>query len=141
MSRKEKKSRKREMRHKKKRKLVEVEMVEEEEPAAENASLQIEDRPRESPSPKPAPSLPAALPSFPLPTIPDAPPKSVLALQGIDQALIQAEVIDTTIVQPIQEGEGDDKSGLSNRTKVRLKELGITELFAGLSSRLAWLCN
>ena len=81
-------------------------------------------------SPTPLPSLP----SFPLPALPDAPPKSVLALQGIDQALIDAEIVDPTITLPITSDEDDDGgTRLSAKLRKRLKELGITELFAGVN--------
>jgi ATP-dependent RNA helicase DDX51/DBP6 len=73
------------------------------------------------------------LPSFPLPTPPDAPPISVLALQGLDQALVDAEIVDPTTVLPIPpDGDYDAGTSLTERTRRRLKELGITELFAGL---------
>jgi ATP-dependent RNA helicase DDX51/DBP6 len=69
-----------------------------------------------------------SLPVFSLPAPPDAPPKSVLALQGLDQALVEAEVVNPSSRLPIT-SDGDD--GLSERTRRRLLELGITELFAG----------
>jgi ATP-dependent RNA helicase DDX51/DBP6 len=73
------------------------------------------------------------LPSFPLPTPPDAPPISVLALQGLDQALVDAEIVDPTTILPIPpDGDYDAGTSLTERTRRRLKELGITELFAGL---------
>ncbi|KIJ66690.1 hypothetical protein HYDPIDRAFT_174087 [Hydnomerulius pinastri MD-312] len=70
------------------------------------------------------------LPSFPLPALPNAPPKSVLALQGLDKALIHAEVIDPATNLLISTGEEDDGMGLSAKTRKRLIELGINELFA-----------
>ena len=71
------------------------------------------------------------LPSFPLPTAPIAPPKSVLAMQGIDKALIHAEVINPDAVTPLSTAEQDDDSGLGLKTRRRLLDLGISELFAG----------
>jgi ATP-dependent RNA helicase DDX51/DBP6 len=71
----------------------------------------------------------AALPSFPLPSIPNPPPKSLLALQGLDQALVDAEIVDPGILLPLD--EHDAGSRLSELARKRLKELGITELFAG----------
>lgn len=74
----------------------------------------------------------APLPSFPAPVVPDAPSKSDLALQGLDRALVDAELVDPEKVLPIpDEGETDAGSGLSLRTRRRLKDLGIVELFAG----------
>lgn len=71
------------------------------------------------------------LPSFPLPTAPVAPPKSVLAMQGIDKALIHAKVINPDAVTPLSIAEQDHDSGLSLKTRRRLLDLGISELFAG----------
>lgn len=82
-----------------------------------------------------SPTLPATLPSFPLPILPNAPPKSVLALQGLNQALVDAEIVDSTTVLPIPlNKETDGGTRLSEKTRKRLQELGITELFAGLLS-------
>lgn len=74
----------------------------------------------------------ATLPSFPLPALPDAPSKSVLALQGLDQALIDAEIVDPATLMTIPDGEGSGGTGLSEKIRKRLKDLGITELFAGM---------
>jgi len=71
------------------------------------------------------------LPSFPSPTAPRAPPKSILAMQGIDKALIHAEVINPDAVTPLSTAEQDHDSGLSSKTRRRLLDLGISELFAG----------
>lgn len=75
----------------------------------------------------------AALPSFPLPALPDAPSKSVLALQGLDKALVDAEIVDPSTLLPIPEGDEDAGTGLDQKMRKRLRDLGITELFAGLS--------
>jgi ATP-dependent RNA helicase DDX51/DBP6 len=80
-----------------------------------------------------SPTLPAALPRFPLPTLPNAPSKSDLALQGLDKALVDAEIIDPTTSLAIpSDAEDDTVTGLSERMRKRLTELGICELFAGL---------
>ncbi|KAF8753365.1 DEAD box helicase family [Rhizoctonia solani] len=50
--------------------------------------------------PTPPVELPA-LPSFPLPSQPAPPSKAVLALQGLDQAILEAEIIDPTITTRI----------------------------------------
>ena len=74
----------------------------------------------------------AMIPSLPLPELPNAPPKSMLALQGIDQALVDAEVVDPTTVLPMDSHvDVEGNIGLGEKTRERLKELGITELFAG----------
>jgi ATP-dependent RNA helicase DDX51/DBP6 len=72
------------------------------------------------------------LPSFPLPAIPDAPSKSALALQGLDQALLDAEIVDPTTLMAIRDGEGDGGTGLGEKMRKRLRDLGVTELFAGM---------
>ncbi|KII89763.1 hypothetical protein PLICRDRAFT_108662, partial [Plicaturopsis crispa FD-325 SS-3] len=79
------------------------------------------------------------LPSFPLPALPNAPSKSVLALQGLDQALVDAELVDPAKTLPIPDGGDDAGTGLSERTRKRLKELGITDLFAVQTSLLPFL--
>ncbi|KIP05012.1 hypothetical protein PHLGIDRAFT_31066 [Phlebiopsis gigantea 11061_1 CR5-6] len=77
------------------------------------------------------PSAPVTLPSFPLPSHPDAPSKATLALQGLDKAIIEAELIEPRRRMPIQSTDaGEAALGLSEQTKKRLQELGITELFA-----------
>jgi ATP-dependent RNA helicase DDX51/DBP6 len=76
----------------------------------------------------------ATLPSFPLPALPNAPPKSVFALQGLDQALVDAEIVDPSTLLPIPlDADNDAGTGLTEKMRRRLKELGITELFAGLN--------
>jgi len=82
---------------------------------------------RISKSPEPHISLPV----FSLPALPDAPPKSILALQGLDQALVGAEVVNPSSRLPIAANGDDTHTGLSERTRKRLMELGINELFAG----------
>lgn len=73
---------------------------------------------------------PTPLPLFSLPVSPDAPSKAELALQGLDQALIDAEIVDLTTTLPFQTEDTDDTM-LSSKTRKRLNDLGITELFAG----------
>ncbi|KAI9570546.1 P-loop containing nucleoside triphosphate hydrolase protein [Boletus coccyginus] len=80
------------------------------------------------------------LPSFPSPTAPRAPPKSVLAMQGVDKALIRAEVINPNAVTPLSTAEHDPyDSGLSSKTRRRLLDLGISELFAVQTTLLPFL--
>lgn len=86
-----------------------------------------------------SPTPPATLPLFPLPTRPDAPSKSALALQGLDKALVEAQIIDPTRFQSFPSTtDSDGGTGLGEKTRKRLNELGINELFAGLSPRLSF---
>lgn len=80
---------------------------------------------------RPLANTTGTLPSFPSPTVPNAPPKSVLAMQGIDKALIHAKVINPAAVTPLSTAEEDHVTGLSWKTRKRLLDLGISELFAG----------
>ena len=86
--------------------------------------------PKESESPTEV-EVPPTLPFFPLPELPNAPSKSVLALQGLDRALVDAEVVLPLRVLPIPFGKDDGGTRLSDRTRTRLRDIGITELFAG----------
>lgn len=96
-------------------------------------SPQVEDVEPEMKEPLAEAEVPPTLPFFPLPVLPDAPSKSVLAFQGLDQALVDAEVILPSKVLPIPSGKDDGGTRLSDRTRSRLKDIGITELFAGRS--------
>jgi ATP-dependent RNA helicase DDX51/DBP6 len=78
----------------------------------------------------PPDTLPAAFPSFPLPKIPNAPSKADLALQGLDRALFDAEIVESTTTIPISI-DPSRAGSLSERTIKRLNDLGISELFAG----------
>jgi len=75
-----------------------------------------------------------ALPRFPLPKQPEAPSPAVLYLQGVDEALIEAEVVDPARTIPFFANDQEDASGLSLKARQRLSQLGISELFAGMSS-------
>ena len=88
---------------------------------------------KESEEPSAEEEVPPTLQFFPLPVLPDAPSKSLLAFQGLDQALVDAEVILPSKVLPIPSGKDDGGTRLSDRTRSRLKDIGITELFAGRS--------
>ncbi|KAJ3572548.1 hypothetical protein NP233_g3004 [Leucocoprinus birnbaumii] len=94
---------------------------------------------------EPAPSIvhrtpTPPLPIFPLPALPNAPSKSALAIQGLDKALIDAELVEPDNVMPIPaEGTDDGGSRLSEKTRKRLHESGITELFAVQTSLLPFL--
>lgn len=98
-----------------------------------NADLRMEeDTPL--PSSKQRSPTPPPLPIFPLPVLPNAPSKSTLALQGLDKALIDAEVVDPDVVLPIpSDGPDDGGTRLSEKMRKRLHDSGITELFASTS--------
>ena len=73
------------------------------------------------------------LPRFPLPTRPDAPSKTELALQGLDRAQIEAELVDPNSTLPIDLGADNNRTALGLKTRKRLIDLGVNELFAGIS--------
>ena len=52
--------------------------------------------------------LQATLPSFPLPALPKPPSKSDLAFQGLDQALVDAEIVNPTTLSRIP-SDGEDE--------------------------------
>ncbi|KIO28333.1 hypothetical protein M407DRAFT_22398 [Tulasnella calospora MUT 4182] len=96
----------------------------------EEQSQQLEQDPQESES--------GFLPTFPRPRKPRAPSASVLYRQGLDKALAQAEIVESSITLRLKPLEVDgldetdvDEFGLSQRMRKRLGELDITELFAG----------
>lgn len=73
-----------------------------------------------------------ALPQFPLPTRPNAPSKTELALQGLDRAQIEAELVDPSSTLSINLDGDSDRSVLDLKTRKRLIDLGINDLFAGI---------
>lgn len=77
--------------------------------------------------------LSRALPRFPLPTHPDAPSKTELALQGLDKAQIEAELVDPNSTLPIDLSADNNRSVLGLKTRKSLIDLGVNELFAGIS--------
>ncbi|KAJ4478534.1 P-loop containing nucleoside triphosphate hydrolase protein [Lentinula lateritia] len=100
----------------------------------------------ESLAPPPAPSIQrsptpqAALPTFPLPALPNPPSKATLALQGLDKALVDADIISPSKTLHIPpDGDVDRGTGLSEKMRKRLVDLGITELFAVQTSLLPFL--
>lgn len=101
---------------------------------SDSSASEVEQDPPKPPSRSPTPA--AALPSFPLPVIPKAPSKATLALQGLDKALLNAELIDPALTIPLDalERPSGDLPVLSEKTKKRLVELGVSELFAGAST-------
>ena len=85
------------------------------------------------PSPVDEPGSSHPLPLFPLPTHPDAPSRIELALQGLDRAQIEAEFVDASSTLSIDLGTDNNQSALSLKTRKRLIDLGVNELFAGIS--------
>lgn len=65
------------------------------------------------------------LAAFRLPSPPAPASQKALALQGLDPGLLDAETVDSAQTRSI------DRLELSPKTRKRLTELGITELFAG----------
>ncbi|OCB89939.1 DEAD-domain-containing protein [Sanghuangporus baumii] len=99
--------------------------------------------PRESRAKSPTSTV--GLPSFPLPVAPDAPSKATLALQGLDKALLGAEVVDpskTLSINALDTGRNlnaVDLPVVGEKMKKRLQELGITEFFAVQTALLPFL--
>lgn len=79
------------------------------------------------------PELNRALPLFPLPTHPNAPSKAELALQGLDRAQVEAEFVDLSSTFSISLDTDGSQSILSLKTRKRLIDLGVNDLFAGIS--------
>ncbi|KAL5525610.1 hypothetical protein ACEPAG_6946 [Sanghuangporus baumii] len=92
-----------------------------------------------------SPSSTVGLPSFPLPVAPDAPSKATLALQGLDKALLGAEIVDpsrTLSINALDTGRdlnGVDLPVISEKMKKRLQEIGITDFFAVQTALLPFL--
>ncbi|KAF9522065.1 P-loop containing nucleoside triphosphate hydrolase protein [Crepidotus variabilis] len=93
------------------------------------------------------PTTQGTLPSFPLPALPDAPSKTELALQGLDKALIDAEIVSSSTVIPVPLSSGSEQEHghggtmLSAKMRKRLRDLGIVELFAVQTKLLPFLLN
>ena len=111
----------------KKRRRVEDEHDDDDAMAVDTENLS----PRTSPERPRTPDTLPALPSFPLPALPNAPSKSELALLGLDRALVGAELIPPSTILPIPLAKEDGGTRLSERTRRRLRDIGVTELFAG----------
>ncbi|KAF9048459.1 P-loop containing nucleoside triphosphate hydrolase protein [Panaeolus papilionaceus] len=82
---------------------------------------------------------PAPLPFFPLPTLPNAPSKSALALQGLDKALIDAQLVSPSTTLAVPSGNEDGGTRLNEKLRKRLHDIGITELFAVQTALLPFL--
>ncbi|KAF8577584.1 ATP-dependent RNA helicase [Ramaria rubella] len=86
----------------------------------------------------------APLAAFPMPSAPVAASQKSLALQGLDPGLIDAEIVDSSRTAPIDSSGTDSLTtplnlGLSIKTRNRLKELGISELFAVQTALIPFL--
>ncbi|KAK0204766.1 DEAD-domain-containing protein [Desarmillaria ectypa] len=112
-------------------------------PEENTMDVDEEQVPTTSNIPHPVPvTNPGTLPSFPLPALPNLPSRQDLALQGLDQALIDAEFIDPSTSLPIPLGsENDGGTNLSERSRKRLHELGVAHLFAVQTSLLPFLLS
>lgn len=105
--------------------------AEDENIAEEDLEMAVDAEKQPSATRFPTPDLSGALPSFPLPALPDAPSKSQLAMQGLTKELMGAEFVSASTVLPIPAGNDDGGTRLSEKTRNRLRDIGITELFAG----------
>jgi ATP-dependent RNA helicase DDX51/DBP6 len=76
---------------------------------------------------------PSTLPSFPLPSQPDAPSAAELGRQGLDAALLAATQVDAQTTMSLD--DESLKGVINDRLKGRLSGLGVTELFAGSYSQ------
>ncbi|CAA7267090.1 unnamed protein product [Cyclocybe aegerita] len=85
------------------------------------------------------PELIGVLPSFPLPALPNAPSKNQLSLQGVDKALIDAELVSPSTILPVLLGKDDGGTRLSERMRKRLRDIGVIELFAVQTTLLPFL--
>lgn len=72
---------------------------------------------------------PSALPTFEMPAAEDMGTLEELALQGLDPGLLSAEIVDSAKTAPL---DMLSSGSLNPKTRKRLKDLGITELFAGM---------
>lgn len=76
--------------------------------------------------------LPTVAVPFPPTSRPNAPDDSEIMKQGLDPAFARAQLVDPTLTTPLPPNEEQSADiGLSAKTLRRLKDLGITELFAG----------
>ena len=81
------------------------------------------------------------LAEFVMPSAPAAASQKALAMQGLDPGLIDAETVDSTRTRTIDNPDANDLDassslGISPKTRKRLKELGLTEFFAGENTSL-----
>ncbi|KEP53057.1 DEAD-box helicase family protein [Rhizoctonia solani 123E] len=83
------------------------------------------------------------LPAFPLPTQPTPPSKAALALQGLDKAILDAEIIDLNATARVPAPNEPDPLdlGIGDRMRERLAEIGIESLFAVQTVLLPFLLS
>lgn len=74
--------------------------------------------------------LDVQIPSFPLPSQPVMASKSQRVLQGMDSAMLDAEIVDPGLTSSLEDYANGTKKNLTPRMLKRLADLGITELFA-----------
>lgn len=120
-----------EQRPKKKRRKVapEDEVADQEEvalvePQVPSVANEISDIPASEP-------LDTYIPSFPLPSQPAVVSKAQRTLQGMDSAMLDAEIVDPKLTASLASDTQGINEHLSPRMLKRLDELGVTELFAG----------
>ncbi|KZP00427.1 DEAD-domain-containing protein [Calocera viscosa TUFC12733] len=82
---------------------------------------------------------PPYLPSFPLPLAPPAPSAAELSRQGLDRALLQAELVSASLTLPLADPGVD--LGIGERTLHRLDALGVQTLFAVQAALWPWLLS
>ncbi|CAG7852587.1 ATP-dependent RNA helicase dbp6 [Serendipita indica DSM 11827] len=70
------------------------------------------------------------IPSFPLPSQPLPVSKVEVIRQGMDAAMLQAEIVDASVTESLDVENGNVRKRLSSRMLRRLADLGIKELFA-----------
>jgi ATP-dependent RNA helicase DDX51/DBP6 len=71
------------------------------------------------------------IPSFPLPSQPPMASKAQRTLQGMDSAMLDAEIVDPTLTSSLYTDGQNIGKLLSPRMLKRLADIGVTELFAG----------
>ncbi|KIJ52459.1 hypothetical protein M422DRAFT_156405 [Sphaerobolus stellatus SS14] len=81
-------------------------------------------------------SFPSTLQGFEMPAVDNIVSQEELALQGLDPGLIGAEIVDTTHTLSL---DSLAPNSLSEKTRKRLKDLGIAELFAVQTALLPFL--
>jgi ATP-dependent RNA helicase DDX51/DBP6 len=71
------------------------------------------------------------IPSFPLPSQPAIASKAQRTLQGMDSAMLDAEIVDPTLTTNLYNDGESIRKHLSPRMLKRLADIGVAELFAG----------
>ncbi|KAG8860793.1 ATP-dependent RNA helicase dbp6 [Serendipita sp. 411] len=79
------------------------------------------------------------IPTFPVPNQPPPVSKVEAALQGMDSAMRNAEIVDPETTENLEEEESEIRKRLGPRMIKRLSELGIKELFAVQTALIPFL--